>query len=118
MSSLDNQDKINNTVKKESQQIPTEYNEEQTLRLLRRQNQVTGEQRAKTINNVPITAAIGEVLKDLDFPADKRKIINFVQQQTINNPKCNEILPILQNVDEEKKYHNAFEITVEAGLIE
>jgi len=44
-------------------QIPTEYNEEQTLRLLRKQDRVQGEERVKTINNIPITAATGQVLK-------------------------------------------------------
>jgi hypothetical protein len=115
--SSDNSIETHNITEKEVQQVPTEYNEEQTLRFLR-QNQVPGEQRVKTISNIPITATVAEVLKYIDFPADKRKIINFIEQQTVNNPKCNEVLPILQNIDEEKEYHNAFEITDEAGLVE
>ena len=54
-------------------QIPTEYNEEQTLRLLRKQNRIPGKERVKTINNIPITAATGEVLKDLTFPANTKE---------------------------------------------
>jgi hypothetical protein len=57
-------------------------------------------------------------LKDIDFPVDKRRIINFIEQQAINNPKGNEILLILQNLDEEKEYRTAFEITEEAGLVQ
>ena len=68
--------KVENTSELEKkQQIPTEYNEEQTLRIIRKQEQIDGETRTKTINDFPYTAAIAQVLKDLEFPADKEKII-------------------------------------------
>jgi hypothetical protein len=90
------------------------------LRFLRRQNQVPGEERVKTISNIPITATVAEVLKDLDFPADKKRIISLIEQQIINsnNPKCYEILPILQNIDEKKQYHNTFEVAQVVGLVQ
>jgi hypothetical protein len=53
------------------EQIPTEYNEEQTLRAIRKQSKVPGERKEKTINDFPKAAAIGQILKDLNFPADK-----------------------------------------------
>jgi hypothetical protein len=65
-------DNNNNTLEKK-QQIPTEYNEEQTLRVIRKQDQITGEARSKTINDFPYAAYIARVLKDLKFPADKKK---------------------------------------------
>lgn len=58
-----------------SEQIPTEYNEGQTLRAVRKQNQIPGERKEKTINDFPKSAAVGQILKDLDFPADKQTIV-------------------------------------------
>jgi hypothetical protein len=104
--------------KNEVQQIPTEYNEEQILRYLRRQNRVHGQERVKTINNIPIAATLAQVSKDLVFPTNKKRIIDFIEEQATNNPKSYEILPLLKNIDEEKEYHNTFEITKEAGLVQ
>jgi hypothetical protein len=56
-------------------------------------------------------------LKDLVFPANKKRIINFIQEQAINNPKSYEILPLLENIDEEKEYRNTFEISKAARVV-
>jgi hypothetical protein len=74
-SSSQNKKQENTSELERKQQIPTEYNEEQTLRTIRKQEQINGETRSKTINDFPHTAAIAQVLKDLEFPADKEKII-------------------------------------------
>ena len=79
------------------QQIPTEYNEEQTLRVIRKQDQITGETRSKTVNDFPYTAAIAQILKDLEFPAYKEKIIEFLQEQQLTNPQSREILSTTTN---------------------
>src|SRR5919108_1834048 len=92
--------KYNSNVKNEVEGIPTEYNEEQTLRFLRRQNSVAGEERVKTVADIPIAATLAQVLKDLVFPANKKIIIEFIEQQAVNNPKCYEILPVIQSIDE------------------
>jgi hypothetical protein len=100
------------------QQIPTEYNEEQTLRVIRKQEQIAGETRSKTINDFPYTAAIGQVLKDLEFPADKEKIIKFLEQQQSKNPQSREVLSILQQIEEKREYNNIADITKAARLVE
>jgi Protein of unknown function (DUF2795) len=100
------------------QQIPTEYNEEQTLRAIRKQDQITGETRSKTVNDFPYVAAVAQVLKDLEFPADKEKIIKFLQQQQSKNPQSREILSILQEIEEKREYNNIADITKAARLVE
>jgi hypothetical protein len=40
----------------------TEYNQEHTLRVIRKQDRITGEARSKTINDFPYAAAIAQVL--------------------------------------------------------
>jgi hypothetical protein len=94
-SSSNNSNKKSNKIQKK-EQIPTEYNEEQTLRIIRKQDQIPGEgRRSKIVNDMPSATALAEILKDLEFPADKSKIVEFTQQKKTNDPKCNQILPIL-----------------------
>jgi hypothetical protein len=100
------------------QQIPTEYNEEQTLRTVRKQEQIAGEARTKTINDFPYAAAIAQVLKDLEFPADKEKILGFLQEKQAKDPQSREVLSILQQIEEKRRYNNIADITKAAGLVE
>jgi hypothetical protein len=97
------------------EQIPTEYNEEQTLRAVRKQSQIPGERKEKTVNDFPKAAAIGQILKDLDFPADKQTIVTFVEK--LNTPQSKEILPLVKKLDE-KRYENISEITKATRLVE
>jgi hypothetical protein len=97
------------------EQIPTEYNEEQTLRAVRKQSQIPGERKEKTINDFPQAAAVGQILKDLDFPADKQTIVAFVEK--LNTPQSTEMLPLIDKLDE-KRYENVSEIANAMGLVE
>ncbi len=103
------------------QQIPTEQNKEQTQRMIEKQDQLPGEKRDdEIVTNFPEAAAMGRILMYMGFPADKNKIIQFVQKQQESNPECRfdckEILPLLQKI-EERDYENAFEVTRAAGLV-
>jgi hypothetical protein len=110
--------KKNNNKLQKKEQIPTEYNEEQTLRVIRKQDQIPGEgRRSKTINDMQNTAALAQLLKDLEFPADKSKIVKFVQQKKTNDPKSNQILPVLDKI-EEKQYQNVADVTISAKLVQ
>lgn len=102
---------------KDKQQVPTEYNQEQTLRTVRKQDKVPGQSRSKTINDFPYAAAIGRTLKSLEFPADKGKILQYLQQKQSTNPESNEVLSILQQI-EEREYSNVADITKATGLVE
>jgi Protein of unknown function (DUF2795) len=97
------------------EQIPTEYNEEQTLRAVRKQSQIPGERKEKTINDFPKAAAVGQILKDLDFPANKQKIVSFIEK--LNSPQSREILPVIEKLDE-KRYENVSEVADATGLVE
>jgi Protein of unknown function (DUF2795) len=119
-SSNNNNNKIkkkNNRLQKR-EQIPTEYNEEQTLRVIRKQDQILGERgRSKTINDIQNTAALAQLLKGLGFPADKSKIVEFVQRKKTDDPKSNQILPVLDKI-EERQYKNVADVTLSAKLVE
>ena len=57
-------------------------------------------------------AALGQILKDLDFPANKGKIINFVKTYASNKI----LLDKLEKI-EDKEYKNVAEVSYEAGLV-
>lgn len=97
------------------EQIPTEYNAEDIQRTLRRQDRVEGEQRDKTISDFPQAAALGQALKDLNFPADRGAIIRFVEQS--NRPESREVLPVVQKI-EERQYQNVSEVAEAARLVQ
>jgi hypothetical protein len=100
---------------KRPEQIPTEYNDEQTLRAVRKQSQIPGERKEKTINDFPKAAALGQILKDLGFPADKQTIVTFVEN--LNSPQSREILPVIEKLNE-KRYENVSEVVNATGLVE
>jgi len=107
----DNRNKLQN-----KDQIPTEYNEEQTQRVIREQDQIPGQGREKTINDFPYIATLGRVLKDLEFPSSKYAIIRYLQQKHSDMSESSEILSILQQI-EEKDYQNVADIAKAAGLV-
>ena len=97
------------------EQIPTDYNEEQTQRTLRRQDRVQGEQRDKTVSDFPQAAAVGQVLKEMNFPADQGAIVRFIEQS--NRPASKEVLPFVQKIDE-RQYQNVSEVAKAARLVQ
>jgi hypothetical protein len=100
------------------EQIPNEFNEEQTLRIIRKQDQIPGEgRRSKTVNDMPSAAALAQLLKDFEFPAYKSKIVEFIQQKKVNDPSSNQILPVLDGI-EERQYQSVADINLSAKLVQ
>jgi hypothetical protein len=63
----------------------------------------------------PRAEALGQILKDLDFPADKQTIVTFVEK--LNTPQSRGILSIIEKLDE-KRYENVSEVANATGLVE
>jgi hypothetical protein len=99
------------------EQIPSRENEDQTQRMAQEQNQVPGERRDKDVTDFPKAAAMGQALKGLEFPAEKNKIIQHIQQQSEDNPDCKKMVPILEKI-QDKQYVNAADVTKAAGLVQ
>jgi hypothetical protein len=73
---------------------------------------VEGQRKEVNVESYSKAASLGQTLKDLDFPASKDAIIQFVQKK---NPKS-DILSSLQLIDD-KEYQNASDVTKAAGLV-
>jgi Protein of unknown function (DUF2795) len=80
------------------------------------QGGVEGQRKEVNVEDYPKVAALGQLLKDIDFPADKQKIIQYVQQRSGNNTDGKELLSTLQNI-EDKQYNNVAEVTKVAGIV-
>jgi Protein of unknown function (DUF2795) len=95
------------------EQIPSEKNIEETKAMFSEQAGVAGERKVVDVKDYPKAAAIGQILKDLDFPADKKKI---VEHAAMARPQSEEILSDLQRI-EDRKYQNVSDVTKAAGLV-
>jgi hypothetical protein len=95
------------------EQIPSEENIEQTKAMVSEQGGVSGERKEVDVKDYPKAAAIGQILKDLDFPADKKKIIEYAERA---RPQSEEILSDLQQIAE-RQYNNVSDVTKAAGLV-
>jgi hypothetical protein len=92
-----------------------------TGRVISEQAGVEGQRKEVNVESYSKVAALGQILKDMDFPADKDKIIAFARQQTLevdNKTAENkeDILLALQNL-EERKYKNVSDISTALGFV-
>ena len=99
--------------RKKPEQIPSKENIEETKAMFSKQAGVEGERKVVDVKDYPKAAAIGQILKDLDFPADKRKIIQFAERA---RPQSEEILSDLQRI-EDRQYENVSDVIKAAGLV-
>ncbi|HZE77503.1 MAG TPA: DUF2795 domain-containing protein [Nitrososphaeraceae archaeon] len=108
----------NDTKDNQANQVPSEDNKEQTLRVARKQMNVDGQRKEIVVNDYAKAATLSQFLKDLGFPANKDKIVQFVQEQQklLNNSENQDILSLLKKI-EDKQYQNVFEVTNAAGLV-
>jgi len=95
---------MSNEEREKSDQIPNSNNDDRTQRIVNEQDNIPG-QRKEVQGNYGQLASIGQILKDMDFPATKNEIVKYVKS---NNADSN-ILERLQNIDE-KEYQNSAEV--------
>jgi hypothetical protein len=98
-------------------QIPKEDDTQgQTGKVISDQNAIEGLRKEVAVESYSLVANIGQVLKDLEFPADKRKIIDHVNSRSSNSNEKEAIISALEKL-EEKSYNNVSDITMSAGLV-
>lgn len=103
-------------------QIPQEDDSRgKTGRVVSEQAAVEGQKKQVNVESYSKVAALGQILKDMDFPADKNKIIAFARQQTsgIDNSiveNKEDIVSALQKL-EEREYKNVSDVTTTLGFV-
>jgi hypothetical protein len=113
----------NTTSKRENpDQIPRDDDTQgKTGRIVSEQAGVQGQRKEVNVESYSKVAAVGQILKNMEFPADKNKIIAFATQQSSaadNREMENreEILSSLQNL-EEREYKNVSDVTTALGMV-
>jgi hypothetical protein len=98
-------------------QIPKEDDSQgHTGKVISDQNSIEGLRKEVNVESYSKVANIGQLLKDMDFPAEKGKILEFVKQRSSNDQTKDEILSALNRL-EERTYKNVSDVTMAAGLV-
>ncbi len=104
-------------------QIPQEDDPQgKTGGVVSEQAGVQGQRKEVNVESYSKVAAIGQILKDMDFPANKDRIISFARQQqdsaasNKNIADREDILSALQNL-EEREYKNVSDVTTALGMV-
>ena len=95
-----------------SDQIPGSQDSGETAGVISEQGGIPGQRKEVNVENYERVASIGQVLKDLKFPANKEKIVEFVK----TNATGKELLQKIEKLPN-KEYKNVSEVTHEAGLV-
>ena len=103
----------NNAKRGDPEQIPKEDVSGEIEKVISEQGGVEGQRKEVNVESYSKTASLGQILKDLDFPANKDKIIRFVRQQ---NPNEDDLMSVLQRI-EDREYRNVSDVTKAAGLV-
>ena len=111
MTSLSNND--NSTKRGDPSQIPKgEDVPAEVQKVVSEEAGVEGQRKEVNVESYSKVASLGQILKDLDFPANKYKILEFVKKRSTNG----DILSSLKRI-EDKQYQNVSEVTKAAGLV-
>ncbi len=95
------------------EQIPSSHDEGQTKAMVNEQAGIEGERKEVDVKDYPKTAAIAQILKDFEFPADKKQIIDYVERA---RPQSEEIASDIRKI-EDKRYESVSDVTKAAGLV-
>jgi uncharacterized protein DUF2795 len=93
-------------------QIPREDVPGQVEKIVSQQGGVEGQRKEVNVESYSKAASLGQILKDLDFPTNRAKILQFVETR---NPEPG-ILLSLQKI-EDRQYQNVSEVAKSAGLV-
>ena len=105
-------------------QIPKDADSQsETGRLVSEQAGIQGQRKEVNVESYSKVAATGQILKDMDFPADKNKIVTFAKQQQNSTGQYNystqnieEVLSGLQKL-EDREYKNVSYVTTALGIV-
>jgi Protein of unknown function (DUF2795) len=107
-----------NNKRGDPQQIPKEDVSGKVEKVISEQGGLEGQRKEVNVESYSKTASLGQILKNLDFPASKDRIVQFVQQQQqqLKNANDSDLLSLLQRI-EDKQYQNVSDVTKAAGLV-
>ena len=103
----------NNTERGDPSQIPKgEDVPAKVQKVVSEEAGVEGQRKEVNVESYSKVASLGQILKDLNFPANKAKIVEFVE---VRNPHA-DIVSSLQKI-QDREYQNVSEVAKAAGLV-
>jgi hypothetical protein len=99
------------------EQIPQEDEpQSKTGKVVSEQGGIEGQRKQVNVESYSKVAEIGQMLKDIEFPIAKYKIIEHINQQHSESVQKEKILEKLEKI-EDREYRNVSDVTTAAGLI-
>ena len=87
---------------------------DQNENTINEQNNIPGQQKEVNVKDYPYTSELANLLKDIEYPTGKNKIINFIK--SIGNTDQN-IMELIEKIEEDKQYNNSAEVINSTGLV-
>jgi hypothetical protein len=94
------------------EQIPQEDVSGDVEKMISEQGGIEGQRKQVNVESYSKAASMGQILKDLEFPTNKDRIIKFVQKQSLDD----DLLSRLEKI-EDKEYQNVSDVTKATGLV-
>lgn len=104
------------SINEKREQIPKDSGpESQTGKVISEQNAIEGQRKEVNVASYSDVAEIAQILKDLDFPAGRDKVLDFIRDKItpVNKERVYSALTKIDN----REYKNVSEITAAAGLV-
>jgi hypothetical protein len=102
---------------KKKNKIEHKYSEKQIRDTVTQQDKLPGQKRTKIVSDFRYPVVIAQFLKNLEFPAHKNTIIQFIlDKDSEDSSQIREMLSLLQQI-QEKYYKNVSEIIDTLDLV-
>jgi hypothetical protein len=88
---------------------------DQNENTINKQNNIPGQQKEVDVKDYPYASELANLLKDMEYPADKNKILSFVR--SVGNTDAN-MTQLLEKIEGNKQYSNSAEVINATGLVE
>ena len=80
---------------------------------LNQQNNIQGQRKEVDVKDYPYASELANLLKDLEYPADKTKILNFIKSTGSTDEN---IIGLIEKI-EDNQYKNSSEVISATGLV-
>ena len=88
---------------------------DQNENTINKQNSIPGQQKEVDVKDYPYASELANLLKDMEYPADKNKILGFVKSAGNTDEKMTQLL---EKIEGNKQYSNSAEVISATGLVE
>ena len=77
------------------------------------QGNIQGQRKEVDVQDYPSAVELANLLKDVNYPADKNTIINSVKNNNANNKNISDLIEKI----EDKQYNNSAEVVNATGIV-